>query len=259
MEYVVNFTPFYEGTTKNLYITDDPYVLMMRSTEIVSDENGKRMNTIPGKALANSLISSLLYNRFEEQGIPTHIVMQGRNPFSKFVRKAEMIQLKVIFRNRAAGNFCKRYGVKNGSALKGPVIEFLYKNDKLNNPFICDYAAIALGIVDEEDVWKIEKFTKKINMIAMKFFDELGLILIDFKVEYGKDYETGKLMLCDELSLDTCRLWYKKENSWDKDIDGKSHTESASEKPATVYQKMVQKLKKLYPEEVNEILGKYQE
>ena len=259
MERVVSPAPFHEGKVNSLYDTNDPNVLLIRSTDRVSAENGKRRDVIPGKALANSLVSSMLFKRFKEAGIPTHVVGKGPDPFSKFIRKAHMVKLEVILRNITAGSFCKRYGVESGIVLSNPIVEYTYKNDELNDPLITEDAAISLEVVSAQDSYLIKEYMRKINEVAMQFFGELSLTLVDFKVEFGIDAETGELMLCDEFSLDTCRLWDESKNSWDKDIYRKDHTQDAIKKQATVYQQMVDKLKEAYPEEVKDLLGDYQE
>lgn len=259
MERIVNQEPLHEGKVNVLYGTDDPNVLLMRSTDKVSAENGKRRDVVPGKALANSLVSTMLYSRFEKEGIHTHVIEQGPDPFSKFIRRANMIKLEVILRNYAAGSFCRRYDVESGHFFFNPVIEYTYKSDRLDDPLIVQDAACELGIVSHVNCLFINDYTHQINEVAKAFFKELNLQLVDFKVEFGIDSKTAELMLCDEFSLDTCRLWDAQGRSLDKDIYRKDHSPEAINKQAAVYQEIIRILKEHYPEEVQSILRGYQE
>lgn len=258
MEYVVNPSPLYEGKVISLYATNDSNVLLMRRTDRISALKGEQKEDIPGKALANSLVSTMLYKRFEDVGIPTHIVSEGPDLFSKFIRKAYMIKLEVILRNIAAGSFCERYAIKKGHHFDIPVIEYNYKNDELDDPLIVEEVAIELDIVSVSELMFINKQVRKINRVASDFFQKMGLNLVDFKVEFGADIRNGNTMLCDEFSLDTCRLWDKSGQSWDKDIYHNDNGEEAIKKQATVYQQLIEKLKKEYPKEIKEIMKGYQ-
>ena len=151
----------------------------------------------------------------EEKGIPTHYVKE-LNDRETEVKRVEIVPLEVIVRNVSAGSFAKKLGIEEGIALKAPTLEFSYKNDELGDPFINDYYAIALGIATREEIEKITELVFKINEELKAFFAEKGIRLIDFKVEFGR-YK-GEIILADEISPDTCRLWDLKTNEkLDKD------------------------------------------
>lgn len=210
----------YEGKANTLYSTNDPNVLEMESTDRISAGNGEKKDVVEGKGLTNNKISTALFKLFEKEGIPTHFVGEGTNEHSKFVRKADMIKLEVIGRFIAAGSFCKRYNIESGKKFKRMTFELCYKDDSLGDPFISSSAAVyGLNVVPyDADLDDIEHYTYQIGRIAQDFFNKFDLTLVDFKVEFGYDEETGKLILCDEFSPDTCRLWDKDGKSFDKDV-----------------------------------------
>ena len=235
----------YAGKANTLYevLSDDgsveQYVLEMESTDRISAGDGERTDVVNGKGYANNLVSTLLFKKFEEAGVPTHFISEGTTSSSKFVKKAKMIPLEVIGRNFTAGSFCRRYGVDEGIEFDPMLLELTYKCDESHDPLITEHAAVALGIIDDETIENIVNYTYIINDVATDFFDELGLTLIDFKVEFGFDRATGEFMLADEFSQDTCRLHDAEGNSVDKDIfrRGDSNGEVSS-----TYQKMVDML-----------------
>ena len=215
-------------------------VIEMECTDRISAGDGARKDVVEGKGYANNLVSTLLFKKFAEKGVITHYVSEGTTPSSKIVRSAEMIPLEVIGRNFAAGSFCRRYGVEVGRPFKPLLVEFTYKNDEFHDPLInCD-AALALGLVDDESNFDIiYAYMDIITDVATEFFKELGLDLVDFKVEFGYDVETGVIMLCDEFSQDTCRLQDEHGNSVDKDIFRRGESD---EEVSEVYQKLVSML-----------------
>ena len=210
----------YEGKANTLYSTNVPNILEMESTDRISAGNGEKKDVVEGKGLTNNKISTALFKLFEKEGIPTHFVGEGTNEHSKFVRKADMIKLEVIGRFIAAGSFCKRYNIESGKKFDRMTFELCYKDDSLGDPFISSSAAVyGLKVVPyDADLDDIEHYTYQIGRIAQDFFDKFDLTLVDFKVEFGYDEETGKLILCDEFSPDTCRLWDKDGKSFDKDV-----------------------------------------
>ena len=209
----------YEGKANTIYETDNPFLLELESTDRISAGNGEKKDVIEGKGLTNNKISTALFKLFEKNGVPTHYVCDGSNEYSKVVRKAKMIKLEVIGRFIAAGSFCKRYGIEQGKVFDDMTFELSYKDDSLGDPFVSDTAAVhGLGIVSENDLYDIEDYTYTIGAIAQEFFMNFDLTLVDFKVEFGLDVETGELILCDEFSPDTCRLWDKDGKSFDKDV-----------------------------------------
>lgn len=209
----------YEGKANTLYETNNPYFLEMESTDRISAGNGEKKDVVEGKGLTNNTISTALFKLFEKEGIPTHYVCAGSNEYSKVVKKADMIKLEVIGRFISAGSFCKRYGMAEGVIFDNMTFELCYKDDKLEDPFISPTAAAyALKVATIDQLFTIEDYTEQIGEVAKAFFEQFGLTLVDFKVEFGIDKATGKLILCDEFSPDTCRLWDKDGKSFDKDV-----------------------------------------
>ena len=216
---IIRGKKLYEGKANTLYETNDPNLIEMESTDRISAGNGEKKDVIKGKGLTNNAISTALFKLFESNGIPTHFVGEGSNEYSKVVRKANMIKLEVIGRFIAAGSFCKRYGIESGKVFNDMIFELCYKDDKLGDPFVSTSAAASgLEVACMSDLIKIEYLTPKIGYLAKTFFKEFGITLVDFKVEFGYDSETGNIMLCDEFSPDTCRLWDENGNSFDKDV-----------------------------------------
>ena len=209
----------YEGKANTIYETNDQFLLEMESTDRISAGNGKKTDVVTGKGISNNTISSALFKLFEDAEIPTHYVCEGSNAYSKVIRKANMIKLEVIGRFIAAGSFCKCYGVEEGHVFDKMIFELTYKDDSLNDPRISESAAVdGLNLLSEDDLEDIKFYTYQIGECAKDFFAQCNLTLVDFKVEFGFDAETGAVILCDEFSPDTCRLWDEDGNSLDKDV-----------------------------------------
>lgn len=217
---IIRGKKLYEGKANTLYeVVGEPNLIEMESTDRISAGNGEKRDVIEGKGLTNNAISTALFKLFEAHDIPTHYVCDGVTSNSKVVRKAIMIPLEVIGRFIAAGSFCKRYGVEHGTLFNAMTFELSYKNDELGDPFVSESAAIfGLKIASASDIAKIKDYTHSIGCWARYFFNQFDLTLVDFKVEFGYDCETGKIILCDEFSPDTCRLWDKNGISFDKDV-----------------------------------------
>lgn len=215
---VIRGQKIYEGKANTLYETNDPDLLEMESTDRISAGNGEKRDVVEGKGLTNNIISTALFSLFEKEGVPTHFVCNGCNEHSKIVKKACMIKLEVIGRFISAGSFCKRYGINPGIHFKGMTYELCLKDDVLGDPFVSESAAAyALGVATNDQLREIKNYTYIIGIIAQKFFKQFDLTLVDFKVEFGLDKD-GKIILCDEFSPDTCRLWDKDGKSFDKDV-----------------------------------------
>lgn len=205
----------YEGKAKKVFTTKDPDVLIVSYKDDATAFNGEKKGTIVGKGVVNNRMTNYIFKMLEEKGIPTHYVKE-LNDRETEVKRVEIVPLEVIVRNVSAGSFAKKLGIEEGIALKAPTLEFSYKNDELGDPFINDYYAIALGIATREEIEKITELVFKINEELKTFFTEKGIRLIDFKVEFGR-YK-GEIILADEISPDTCRLWDLKTNEkLDKD------------------------------------------
>ena len=200
----------HRGKANNVYSTNDPRYLELESSDRVSAGNGERTDIITNKGIANNQISSATFKYLEVNGIPTHYVCEGSNPASKIVLKADMIPLEVICRNIATGSFCKRYGVYNGMIFKRPFVEFTYKSDSMGDPPIDRKTILVLPkehskIKNKSELVSIENMAVRICKLLTKFYENLNVELVDFKIEFGR-LPDGKIILCDEISPDTCRL-----------------------------------------------------
>ena len=195
----------YEGKAKKVYRTDDPRFLIVSYKYDATAFNGLKKGTIVGKGVINNKMSNLLMQRLEKAGIPTHFVVE-LNDRETLVKKVSIVPLEVIVRNVAAGSFSKRMGVAEGTELLCPILEFSYKNDDLGDPFINDDYALALGLATKEEIDTIKTYTRKVNEFLKGYFLAAGMKLIDFKIEFGKTSD-GTIILADEISPDTCRLW----------------------------------------------------
>ncbi len=194
----------YEGKAKKVYATTDPDIVLVSYKDDATAFNGLKKGTILGKGVVNNVCSNHLFRLLEEKGIPTHYV-EEINERETYVKKVEIVPLEVIIRNRAAGSFSKRYGVPEGTELATTIIEFSYKNDDLGDPLINDYHALALRLATKEEIEKIKELAFKVNDVLKEYFMEIGVELIDFKLEFGR-YK-GQIILADEISPDTCRFW----------------------------------------------------
>ena len=197
-------TQLYEGKAKKVYLTDDPDVLIVDYKDDATAFNGEKKGTIVGKGAINNRMSNYLFKQLEEEGIPTHLI-EELSDRETAVKKVSIVPLEVIVRNVAAGSFSKRLGVPEGTEFTEPTIEFSYKNDELGDPLINDYFARALNLASWAEIETIKKYAFKINEVLKEFFLAAELRLIDFKIEFGRYHST--IILADEISPDTCRLW----------------------------------------------------
>ena len=196
----------YEGKAKQVFATTDPEIVMVHYKDDATAGDGEKKGTIRDKGIVNNKLSNALMQKLEKEGIPTHYVKE-LNDRDTLVKKVEIVPLEVIIRNVAAGHFTLRMGVPEGTAFKTPILEFSYKNDDLHDPFINRYYALALDLATEEEINTIEKYAFQVNEIMKQYFGSLGIDLVDFKIEFGR-YK-GQVILADEVSPDTCRLWDK--------------------------------------------------
>ena len=200
----------HKGKANNVYATNDPMYLELEASDRVSAGNGAKTDVITNKGISNNQVSSAIFKYLEEYGIPTHYVSEGSNPASKIVLKADMIPLEVIARNMATGSFCKRYGVSDGSYFTETFIEYTFKSDASGDPPIDRETILALSpestnIWDKRELYLIEYYVWRICELLTEFYENLGVELIDFKVEFGR-LPNGQIILADEISPDTCRL-----------------------------------------------------
>ena len=195
----------YEGKAKKIFETDNPEVLLVSYKDDATAFNGVKKGIIEGKGLINNKVSNYMMQLLEKSKIPTHYIEEISDR-ETLVKKVSIIPLEVIIRNVSAGSFAKNYGVEEGIIFDEPTIEFSYKNDKLGDPLINSYHAIALKLASKEEIETIKKYAFKINEEMKKFFISINVKLIDFKLEFGK-LKDGKVVLADEISPDTCRFW----------------------------------------------------
>ncbi len=196
----------YEGKAKKVYATDDPKIVIVDYKDDATAFNGLKKGTIAGKGVVNNKVSNHFFRLLEKEGIPTHYVEQLSDRETA-VRRVEILPVEVIVRNRAAGSFSKRMGVAEGTTLACPILEYSYKNDELGDPFINSYYIRALNIATDDEMEQVKTYSFRINEILKAYLDELGIELIDFKLEFGRF--DGTVILADEISPDTCRFWDK--------------------------------------------------
>lgn len=205
----------YEGKAKKVYLTEDEDVLIVSYKDDATAFNGLKKGTIAGKGAINNRMTNHLFQIIQENGVPTHYI-QELSDRETAVRRVEIVPLEVIVRNTAAGSFSKRLGIPEGQELAEPTIEFSYKNDELGDPLINSYFARALKLATAGEIETIKEYAFKVNEILRVEFLKAGLKLIDFKIEFGRFH--GKIILADEISPDTCRLWDVESNEkMDKD------------------------------------------
>lgn len=197
----------YEGKAKKVFKTDDENLYIVDYKDDATAFNGEKKGTIAGKGVINNVMSNHMFQLLEKQGVPTHFVEQ-LSERETVVKKVSIVPLEVIIRNISAGSFAKRYGVSEGIVFEQPTIEFSYKNDDLGDPLINDYHAMALKLATADEIETIKKMAFKVNEVMKAYFDTLNVTLVDFKLEFGKTTD-GTIILADEISPDTCRLWDK--------------------------------------------------
>lgn len=194
----------YEGKAKKVFRTDDPDRLIVDYKDDATAFNGEKKGTIVGKGAINNRMTNKVFQMLEKEGVPTHYI-EELSDRETLVKKVEIVPLEVIIRNVAAGSFSKRLGVEEGTPLKIPTIEFSYKNDELGDPLINSYFAVALGLASWEEIETIKKYAFKVNDVLRAYFLQADMKLIDFKIEFGRFHD--EIILADEVSPDTCRLW----------------------------------------------------
>lgn len=206
----------YSGKAKDLFLTDDENIIVARYKDQATMLNGARKETIKGKGVLNNQISSLIFRKLNAAGVATHFI-EKISETEQLNKKVSIIPLEVVLRNVTAGSFSKRFGLEEGIELEEPIVEFYYKNDKLDDPFINDEHVKFLKLANDEDIAYIKAETRRINKLLSDWFHQIGLKLIDFKLEFGFDKD-GKIILADEFSPDNCRLWDAQGHHMDKDV-----------------------------------------
>lgn len=207
----------YEGKAKRLYQTDEQGILWVEYKDSATAFNGEKKEEISGKGRLNNQITSLLFEKLKANGIASHFVKQLSDS-EQLVREVSIIPIEVVVRNIVAGSMAKRLGIEEGKAIEQPIVEFYLKDDALGDPLITDDHVAMLGLATEQEVAVLKDKARKINEVLIGFFQEIGVDLVDFKIEFGRD-ENGEILLADEISPDTCRLWDKEtKQKLDKDV-----------------------------------------
>ena len=207
----------YSGKAKTIYKTDDADTLIAEFRNSLTAFNGEKKGEMEKKGYYNAQISKKLFEMLEAEGMKTHFIRM-LSDIEMLVKKVEIIKIEVIVRNIAAGSITKRYPLKEGTVFKTPVLVFDFKSDEYGDPMLNDDIALALGIATKEELAELRKLALRINELLIPYLDEKGIILPDFKLEFGRT-EEGEIVLADEISCDTCRFWDKKTGqSMDKDV-----------------------------------------
>lgn len=205
----------YEGKSKMVCVGEDDNSYIIRYKDTATAGNGEKKEDLLGKGKLNAEISNIIYGYLGKNGIKTHLI-KVIDDTTILVEKAEIIMVEVIIRNIAAGGFSKKYGVSEGTPFKNTVVEFSYKSDPLNDPLINESQITAIGIATQAELAEMSEQALKINMLLCQLFEKAGIRLVDFKLEFGRC--NGEIILCDEISPDSCRLWDMQTNEkLDKD------------------------------------------
>ncbi|HFI0507800.1 TPA: phosphoribosylaminoimidazolesuccinocarboxamide synthase [Streptococcus suis] len=206
----------YSGKAKDIYATADSDQIVAVYKDQATAFNGVKKEQIVGKGRLNNLISSLIFEKLNEAGVQTHFIKRLSDT-EQLNKKVEIIPLEVVLRNVTAGSFSKRFGVEEGITLSTPIVEFYYKKDELDDPFINDEHIAFLELASQDQIAYIKEETRRINGFLKDLFAQIGLTLVDFKLEFGVD-SSGQILLADEFSPDNCRLWDADGNHLDKDV-----------------------------------------
>ncbi|KAB7672436.1 phosphoribosylaminoimidazolesuccinocarboxamide synthase [Bacillus sp. B1-b2] len=207
----------YEGKAKRVYQTSDENIVWLEYKDSATAFNGEKKATINGKGRLNNEITSLLFQKLKDFGIPSHFV-ERLSETEQLVKKVDIIPLEVVVRNLAAGSFSKRLGIEEGLPLSKPLVEFYYKDDSLGDPLITEDHIEELKLASKEEVEFLKIKALEVDEVLIRFFSELGIILVDYKLEFGIDKD-GNILLADEISPDTCRLWDSEtKEKLDKDV-----------------------------------------
>ncbi|WP_129690692.1 phosphoribosylaminoimidazolesuccinocarboxamide synthase [Gottfriedia acidiceleris] len=207
----------YEGKAKRIFSTENPEIVRVVYKDSATAFNGEKKAEIAGKGRLNNAITSLLFSKLMETGIATHFV-EKTSELEQLVKRVTIVPIEVVVRNIVAGSLSKRMGLDEGVKLEKPIIEFYYKRDDLGDPIINEDHIAALELATTEDLVTIKEIALRVNDVLLEQFNECNVRLVDFKLEFGK-LNDGTILLADEISPDTCRLWDKDTNAkFDKDV-----------------------------------------
>ena len=206
----------YEGKAKQVFLTDDPELIVIHYKDAATAFNNLKKATIANKGMLNNKISTIIFKYLHKAGVETHYI-ETLNDRDQLCKRVTIIPLEVIVRNIIAGSMAKRLGIEEGTKPSNVIYDICYKDDELGDPLINDHHAVALGAVTYEELNQIYAMTAKVNEVLQGLFAKMGITLVDFKIEFGRTSD-GKIVLADEVSPDTCRLWDKDTNKkLDKD------------------------------------------
>lgn len=197
----------YEGKAKKIFLTSDEGVVIQQFKDDATAFDGQKRGSIQRKGEINNAISSFLFEYLENYHIPTHFI-QKLSPNEMLVKRVDIIPIEIVMRNVAAGSLSARYKIPEGTVMEYPILEHYLKDDDLHDPMINEYHAYAFGHANPEEMKAIGRIASKVNAILKSFFDRRNLLLVDFKMEFGK--RGHEILLADEISPDTCRIWDKK-------------------------------------------------
>lgn len=210
-------TLIYEGKAKQLFQTDDPAIIWVEYLNQATALNGAKKDQISGKGELNNQITGLIFDFLKSKGITNHYIKQ-LSETEQLIQNVEIIPLEVVVRNIAAGSFSKRLAIPEGTPLKSPIVEFYYKNDELDDPMVIDAHILTLELATAEELTQLRQEALAVGEALTELFDSIDITLVDFKLEFGRQKD-GSILLADEVSPDTCRLWDKQTNEHlDKDI-----------------------------------------
>jgi phosphoribosylaminoimidazole-succinocarboxamide synthase len=195
----------YEGKAKKLYSTDDPNTVLIEYKDSFTAFNGEKRAEMSGKGRLNNLISSAIFEYLAKNGVPVHFI-ERVDESRQTAARVKIFPLEVVVRNITTGSIVKRLGIAEGTKLPRPLVEFYYKDDALGDPLVTEDHALSFGWATEADLKTIKEITISVNELLKSLFESIGIVLVDFKLEFGRD-NGGKLLLADEISPDTCRFW----------------------------------------------------
>lgn len=230
----------YEGKAKILYKTDDPDVLLTYFKDDATAFNAQKRGSIVNKGVMNCAIATHLFQQLEAQGVPTHFIAQPR-PAEMLVRSVKILSIEVVVRNIAAGSLCQQTGIPLGKVLMQPLVEFYYKNDALGDPLLTRDRLLLLELATPEQLKQLHQLALQINLLLQKFFNQCAITLVDFKLEFGLD-RNQRLLLADEISPDTCRLWNQAETDPAKRVMDKDRFRQDLGNVESAYEQVMQRV-----------------
>ncbi len=235
-----NLEKLYEGKAKILYATEEPEVLLTHYKDDATAFNAQKRGSISGKGEINCKVSSYLFTLLEGKGIPTHFIdCPSANEMR--VKRVTILPLEVVVRNIAAGSLCKQTGLAQGTVLKQPLVEFYYKNDELGDPLLTSDRIFIMELATPEQVEQLRALALRIDDILSEFFQQCGITLVDFKLEFGID-GAGNLLLADEISPDTCRLWDNADDDPERRVMDKDRFRRDLGKVEEAYQRVLERV-----------------